>query len=122
MILNSMDHDLNPFGDWATVVDCGDISNTPFDKLVAIHELEKGMKAMNSRKPKNDSVADATRFITIGGDHTISKVSCFFPLSESDLGQHYQSSALCTQLGERLQSCISTPTSIPGIPNSLVVD
>ena len=67
-----MDHDLNPFRDWATVVDCGDISNTPFDKLVAIHELEKGMKAMNGLKPKNDSVVDAARFITIGGDHTIS--------------------------------------------------
>jgi agmatinase len=73
LILDSMDHDLNPFRDWATVVDCVDIANTPFDKLVAIHELEKGMKAMNGLKPKNESVVDATRFITIGGDHTISK-------------------------------------------------
>jgi arginase family enzyme len=72
LTLESMDHDLNPFKAWATVVDCGDVANTPFDKLVAIHELEKGMKAMNVLEAKNDSVVDATRFITIGGDHTIS--------------------------------------------------
>ncbi|KAL3422790.1 agmatinase [Phlyctema vagabunda] len=67
----SMDHLVNPFRDWATVVDCGDISNTPFDKLDAIHQLEKGMKAINDRKIKNESVADAVRIISIGGDHTI---------------------------------------------------
>lgn len=68
-----MDHGgVNPFKDWATVTDCGDIANTPFDKLVAIHELEKGMKTINDLKPKNESVADSVRLITIGGDHTIS--------------------------------------------------
>ncbi|KAE9375238.1 Arginase/deacetylase [Stipitochalara longipes BDJ] len=66
-----IDHGVNPFRDWATVTDCGDIKNTPFDKLVAIHELERGMKSINSRKPKNISAADAVRLITIGGDHTI---------------------------------------------------
>jgi len=37
-----IDHLVNPFRDWATVTDCGDIINTPFDKLEAIHELERG--------------------------------------------------------------------------------
>jgi agmatinase len=69
-----MDHDgVNPFRNWATVTDCGDIGNTPFDKLVAVHELEKGMLAIHNLKPKNESVADAVRLITIGGDHTISE-------------------------------------------------
>lgn len=72
--LDSMDHHgVNPFRNWATVTDCGDIANTPFDKLVAVHELEKGMKAINSQKPRNETVADAVRLITIGGDHTISR-------------------------------------------------
>lgn len=66
-----IDHGVNPFRSWATVTDCGDISNTPFDKLVAIRELEHGMKSINSLKPKNVSSADAVRLITIGGDHTI---------------------------------------------------
>lgn len=66
-----MDHNLNPYQNWAKIVDCGDISNTPFDKLVAVHQLEKGMQAINDRKPANTSASDAVRLITIGGDHTI---------------------------------------------------
>ena len=69
-----MDHNgVNPFRNWAKVVDCGDIFNTPFDKLVAIQELESGMKALNQQTPKNTSAADAVRLISIGGDHTISE-------------------------------------------------
>lgn len=75
LIRNSTNYKINPFRDWATVVDCGDISNTPFDKLTAIHELEKGMKSINGIKPKNTSVSDAVRLVTIGGDHTISMYS-----------------------------------------------
>ncbi|KUJ17950.1 Arginase/deacetylase [Mollisia scopiformis] len=66
-----IDHDLNPYQDWAKVVDCGDIGNNPFDKLVAIHQLEKGMQAINNVKAANDSASEAVRLITIGGDHTI---------------------------------------------------
>jgi agmatinase len=69
---DSMDHGTNPFRDWASVVDCGDIKNTPFDKVQAIHELEKGFSAIFARKPKNTSKGNVTRIITIGGDHTIS--------------------------------------------------
>lgn len=123
LILDSMDHDLNPFTDWATIVDCGDISNTPFDKLIAIHELEKGMKAMNERKPKNDSVVDATRFITIGGDHTISikspKVVIRMHLI---LLQHFQSSVPSTLPGAKSLCYTSIPTSTHGTPYSSVVD
>ncbi|KAF8855118.1 Arginase/deacetylase [Acephala macrosclerotiorum] len=71
LISDSMDHNLNPYQNWAKIVDCGDISNTPFDKLVAVHQLEKGMQAINDRKPANTSASDAVRLITIGGDHTI---------------------------------------------------
>ena len=78
LTVRSMDHDINPFRNWATVVDCGDIANTPFDKLVAIHELERGMKAINDQKPKNISVSEAVRLITIGGDHTISMFPAIF--------------------------------------------
>jgi agmatinase len=67
-----MDHGINPFRNWAKVVDCGDIANTPFDKLMAIHELEKGMAAITKHAPKNESAANAVRLINIGGDHTIS--------------------------------------------------
>ena len=55
------------------VTDCGDIQNTPFDKLVAIQELEDGWRAINAQSPRNGSASDAVRTITIGGDHTISE-------------------------------------------------
>jgi agmatinase len=72
-LIQSMDHNgVNPFRNWATVVDCGDIYNTPFDKPVAIHELERGMSLINEQISQNTSVIDAVRLITIGGDHTIS--------------------------------------------------
>lgn len=75
LMLSSIDHGINPFKSWAKVTDCGDISNTPFDKMYAIRELEHGMKTINGMKPKNESAGDAVRLITLGGDHTISKFS-----------------------------------------------
>lgn len=66
-----IDHNINPFRDWASITDCGDIDNTPFDKLIAIHELEAGWKAINAQSPRNSSVADAVRILSVGGDHTI---------------------------------------------------
>ncbi|KAE8168354.1 arginase family-domain-containing protein [Aspergillus tamarii] len=70
-VLLSMDHGINPFRDWAQIVDCGDISNTPFDKLQAIQELEHGWKQIGARQPKNTEKGDNVRLISIGGDHTI---------------------------------------------------
>jgi agmatinase len=67
-----MDHGINPFRDWASVVDCGDIKNNPFDKLQAIHELQKGWEAIHARKVKNSTIGNVPRVISIGGDHTIS--------------------------------------------------
>lgn len=68
-----MDHGTNPFLEWAKVVDCGDISNSLFDKVEAIEQLSDGAGEILSRKPKSKSHGDAIRMITVGGDHTISK-------------------------------------------------
>ncbi|EDN91458.1 hypothetical protein SS1G_00861 [Sclerotinia sclerotiorum 1980 UF-70] len=70
----SIDNGVNPFRSWATVVDCGDIVNTPFDKHLALKQLENGMSSINSRRPKNDTEGKAIRAISIGGDHTITKL------------------------------------------------
>jgi len=121
--LVSIDHGVNPFRNWATVTDCGDISNTPFDKLVAIHELEHGMKTVNSMKPKNVSAADAVRLITIGGDHTISKFSKkVSPISFDIALQLYRSFELCIPPGEESRSFTLTAILIPGTQSNLEVD
>ncbi|KAH7303407.1 agmatinase [Stachybotrys elegans] len=68
----SMAHDMmNPFRDWATVVDCGDISNSLFDKYEAVQELGQGLSRMATRKAKTAQKSDNVRLITLGGDHTI---------------------------------------------------
>ena len=64
---------INPFLDWATVVDCGDIPNSVFDKYEAVQELGSGLHAMASRRPKTTDKGERVRLITIGGDHTISE-------------------------------------------------
>jgi agmatinase len=70
-----MAHDMvNPFLDWADVVDCGDIANSVFDKYEAVQELGHGLRSMASRKPKNTEKGDRVRLITLGGDHTISEL------------------------------------------------
>ncbi|KAJ5108702.1 arginase family protein [Penicillium angulare] len=33
---------VNLFTDWASIIDCDDILNAPFDNLQAIHKLEAG--------------------------------------------------------------------------------
>lgn len=73
---DSMAHEMmNPFLDWAAVVDCGDIPNSVFDKYEAVQELASGLHSMASREPKADEKGDHVRLITIGGDHTISTCS-----------------------------------------------
>ncbi|KAJ1709194.1 formiminoglutamate hydrolase [Aspergillus flavus] len=66
-----MDHRNNPFRDWATVVDCGDVANTPFNKVEAVAQLTTGAKEILSRTAKSQANSSAVRMITIGGDHTI---------------------------------------------------
>lgn len=76
ILIDSMAHDMmNPFRDWATVVDCGDIPNSVFDKYEAVQELGDGLNAMASRTPKSVDKGANVRLITIGGDHTISELT-----------------------------------------------
>jgi arginase family enzyme len=119
LMLNSMDHRVNPFRNWARVTDCGDINNTPFDKLVAIHELEHGMKAINKLEPKNKTAADAVRLITIGGDHTISNSTLGSIKIVSDFYvQLYRSLELCIPHGVEWRSFILIAISTPGTQNN----
>jgi agmatinase len=70
---NSTDHpSVNPFTSWAEIVDCGDIANTPFDKLEAIKQLQLGSQTIISGKTNNTKKSTQRCAITIGGDHTIS--------------------------------------------------
>lgn len=93
--------DVNPFKDWARVIDCGDVPVTPYDNNLAIDQMTKGHKKLLHTAAKTTSVTKTRevfdrhgkvvsmekreftkplhsitgkihpRVITLGGDHTI---------------------------------------------------
>lgn len=120
-----MAHDmLNPFRSWATVVDCGDIANSLFDKFEAVQELGQGLGRMASRVPKTTEKGDNVRLITIGGDHTISKLSNLAIITQllklmlTNTNQPSRLSELSIPCGERWRSFILMPTSTHGTRDS----
>ncbi|KAL1876135.1 hypothetical protein Plec18167_005398 [Paecilomyces lecythidis] len=61
---------INPFDDWATVVDCGDAPLTFLDNTVALKQLDLAHKVISSRPATTRSKSSIPRIITLGGDHT----------------------------------------------------
>jgi agmatinase len=74
---------INPYMNWASVIDCGDIPVTPFDNALALHQMEFAYTELLSRKPLAKSglhPATAThrqhpKLISLGGDHSIALAS-----------------------------------------------
>lgn len=79
---------VNPYQNWATVLDCGDIPITPYDNNLALSQMTHAFKELSHRPTKyplrdvrfdlpealqsNPSVAvDIPRLITLGGDHSV---------------------------------------------------
>ncbi|WFD28139.1 agmatinase [Malassezia nana] len=83
--------DVNPFRDWAKVIDCGDVPVSPYDSHLAMEQIEKGHRHVLHKKATTQSITTKTglttkthtkalyskdgtvhpRIITLGGDHTI---------------------------------------------------
>ncbi|GAB7360339.1 hypothetical protein MBLNU230_g8297t1 [Neophaeotheca triangularis] len=71
--------DANPFSDWATLIDCGDVPVTSYDNAWAIQQIEEGHNSILMREPATDAHEvgpskhgkTLPRVITMGGDHTI---------------------------------------------------
>ncbi|KAJ9199077.1 hypothetical protein DTO164E3_4781 [Paecilomyces variotii] len=61
---------VNPFDDWAKVVDCGDAPLTFLDNTVALKQLDLAHKVISSRPATASSTSPVPRIITLGGDHT----------------------------------------------------
>jgi agmatinase len=84
---------LNPYLNWANVLDCGDMSVTPIDNVMALKQMTVGFDMLTSHPVSNDGssttdilaqeinddieiTANKTRdvfprLITLGGDHSI---------------------------------------------------
>ncbi|KAF2492080.1 arginase family protein [Lophium mytilinum] len=59
----------NPYLDWATIVDCGDVPLTVLDNTVALKQLDQAHKIISSRETTSGEYS-TPRIITLGGDHT----------------------------------------------------
>ncbi|BDD60423.1 hypothetical protein MPDQ_003730 [Monascus purpureus] len=73
---------INPYQNWATFVDCGDIPVTPFDNAVAFKQMTEAYRDL-LRRPAKTQPTTATaralgkdgvyhpRVLSLGGDHSI---------------------------------------------------
>ncbi|KAL6944388.1 Guanidinobutyrase [Hanseniaspora osmophila] len=73
---------LNPFDDWAKIIDCGDIPVTPMDNALALKQMSAAYDELvlkrNSTFEYSQSGSQKTsptrvppRFVSLGGDHSI---------------------------------------------------
>lgn len=58
------------FNDWATIVDCGDVTLTWLDNNVAFKQLDKAHKIVSGRPAANSTVSPKPRILALGGDHS----------------------------------------------------
>lgn len=61
---------INPYQDWATIVDCGDIPATPFDNAVALTQMTEAFAELGGR-PAVSPLLPRPKLITLGGDHSL---------------------------------------------------
>lgn len=62
---------MNPYQNWAKVIDCGDIPITPFDNDVAREQMTQAFKALGNGRPVSSLSNGKPKLITLGGDHSL---------------------------------------------------
>jgi agmatinase len=61
---------INPYLDWAQILDCGDIPISPFDNNLALRQMTEAFSGLLSR-PAASNPDLPPRLVTLGGDHSI---------------------------------------------------
>lgn len=68
---------LNPYTEWATIIDCGDIPVTPFDNGLALRQMTEAFTNLaHSTAPQENAKSSMSyrrkpKLLTLGGDHSI---------------------------------------------------
>ncbi|TKA79366.1 hypothetical protein B0A55_02850 [Friedmanniomyces simplex] len=68
---------LNPYKEWAQVIDCGDIPITPFDNALALRQMTEAFTNLaHSVAPRENAESSVAyrrkpKLLTLGGDHSI---------------------------------------------------
>lgn len=61
---------INPYSNWAKVIDCGDIPVTPMDNNIAREQMTQALKQLGTHKTVS-SVSSKPKLMTLGGDHSL---------------------------------------------------
>ncbi|KAI3344081.1 agmatinase [Ustulina deusta] len=62
---------MNPYQNWAKILDCGDIPVTPMDNAQALTQMSAAFAELGARPPVSPRLAKP-KIITLGGDHSLS--------------------------------------------------
>lgn len=61
---------INPYQNWAKIVDCGDIPITPFDNDIAREQMTQALKQLGKGKTVS-ALSPKPKLMTLGGDHSL---------------------------------------------------
>ncbi|KAH8130794.1 agmatinase [Trichoderma asperellum] len=62
---------INPYQNWARIVDCGDIPITPFDNGIAREQMTQAFRELGKRGTVS-ALSSKPKIVTLGGDHSLS--------------------------------------------------
>ncbi|KAI1376710.1 Arginase/deacetylase [Hypoxylon crocopeplum] len=62
---------LNPYANWARILDCGDIPVVPVDNAVAVRQMTAAFTELGARTPVSPLLS-RPKLVTLGGDHSLS--------------------------------------------------
>lgn len=62
---------INPYQNWARILDCGDIPITPFDNNIATEQMTQAFKNLGRARPISSLSQGKPKLITLGGDHSL---------------------------------------------------
>ncbi|GAW24331.1 hypothetical protein ANO14919_139150 [Xylariales sp. No.14919] len=62
---------INPYQNWAKIIDCGDIPVVPLDNARALAQMSAAFSELGTRAPVSP-LAAKPKLITLGGDHSLS--------------------------------------------------
>ncbi|KAG7881172.1 hypothetical protein KL938_003302 [Ogataea parapolymorpha] len=62
---------INPYQDWAKVIDCGDIPVTPMDNELALDQMTKAFEELLLKRKNAVDGSGPPKLVALGGDHSI---------------------------------------------------
>lgn len=62
---------MNPYNNWAKIIDCGDIPVTPVDNNLAFKQMTLAFEELLLRRKSLNSTEAPPRYVALGGDHSV---------------------------------------------------